>query len=72
LLRDDFQSRAMTLHRSSMSALEAAQSAAQLSGPDRHARVAQLNAEASRLNQVGAQVAQLAEQAPAAAGAGRG
>ena len=42
LLRDDFQLRAMTLHRSSVSALGAARQAMQLSGADRAARVSQL------------------------------
>ena len=41
-LRDDFQLRAISLHRSSTSALGAARQAMQLTGPQRSARVSQL------------------------------
>ena len=58
-LRDDFQLRAISLHRSSTNALGAARQAMQLSGPERSARVSQLRSEAAQLAQVDAQVAQL-------------
>jgi hypothetical protein len=58
-LRDDFQERAIALHRSSTNALGAARQAMQLSGPERSARVSQLRSEAAQLAQVDAQVAQL-------------
>ena len=58
-LRDDFQMRAISLHRSSTNALGAAREAMQLSGPDRSARVSQLRSEAAQLAQVDAQVARV-------------
>jgi hypothetical protein len=68
-LRDDFQMRAVSLHRSSTSALGAARQAMQLTGPERSARVSQLGLEAAQLAQVDAQMARLAhaptEQPPA-------
>ena len=70
-LRDDFQLRALSLHRSSSSALGAAQQAMQLTGQQRAARVTQLGSEADQLRAVDAQVAQLVGTAPAS-GAGRG
>ena len=48
-LRDDFQMRAISLHRSSTNALGAARQAMQLSGPERSARVSQLRSEAAQL-----------------------
>ena len=71
-LRDDFQLRALSLHRSSTSALGAARQAMQLTGPQRSARVSALGSEADRLRDVDAQVAQLVDSAPVTAGAGRG
>ncbi len=65
LLRDDFQMRALALHRSSSSALGAAQQAMTLSGPERAARVSQLNADAAQLRQVDAHVAALVPAPPA-------
>jgi hypothetical protein len=67
-LRDDFQQRATSLHRSSTSALGAAQQAMQLAGPQRSARVAQLSSEADQLRAVDAQVAQLVGAAAAPGG----
>jgi hypothetical protein len=67
-LRDDFQMRAVSLHRSSTSALGAARQAMQLTGAERSARVSQLSSEAAQLAQVDAQMARLAaapEAAPA-------
>jgi hypothetical protein len=72
-LRDDFQLRAISLHRSSTTALGAARQAMQLSGPQRSARVSQLSSEAEQLRQVDAQVAQLVtptDNGPATPGAG--
>ena len=59
LLRDDFQMRALSLHRSSSRALGAAQQAMAMSGPERAARVSQLSSEAAQVRQVDAQVAAL-------------
>ena len=58
-LRDDFQERAVSLHRSSTTALGAARQAMRLSGPQRSARVTQLRAEAEQLRQVDARMADL-------------
>jgi hypothetical protein len=58
-LRDDFQVRAVSLHRSSTTALGAARQAMQLSGPQRSARVSQLRDEAEQLRQVDARMATL-------------
>ena len=70
-LRDDFQMRAISLHRSSTNALGAAREAMQLSGPAKSARVSQLRSEAAQLAQVDAQVARLvaADAGAGAAGA---
>ena len=70
-LRDDFQMRAISLHRSSTSALGAAREAMQLSGPAKSARVSQLRSEAAQLAQVDAQVARLvaADGGPVTTGA---
>jgi hypothetical protein len=67
-LRDDFQLRAVSLHRSSTTALGAARQAMQMSAPQRSARVSQLRSEAEQLRQVDARLVSL--MAPD--GAGRG
>ncbi len=63
LLRDDFQLRALSLHRSSSNALGAARQAMALSGPERAARVSQLSSEAAQLRKVDARLADLAPSA---------
>ena len=69
-LRDDFQLRATTLHRSSTSALNAATQAMALSEPERRQRVTQLAAESAQLREVDAEVARLVSAAPAGAHSG--
>ena len=69
-LRDDFQLRAMTLHRSSTSALNAAKQAMALPEPERRQRVTQLAAESAQLREVDAEVAKLVSAAPAGARSG--
>jgi hypothetical protein len=64
LLRDDFQMRALSLHRSSSNALGAARQAMALSGPERDARVSQLASEAAQLRKVDAQLASLVPAVP--------
>lgn len=68
LLRDDFGLRAMTLHRSSSSALGAARQAMALPDAQRSARVSRLEAEAQQLAQVDAEVSRLVDP-PTADGA---
>ena len=58
-LRDDFQLRAVSLHRSSTTALGAARQAMQMSAPQRSARVSQLRSEAEQLRQVDARLVSL-------------
>ena len=64
LLRDDFQMRATALHRSSSSALQAAQRAITLTDAERSQRVSQLAAETEQLRQVNGTIAQLVASGP--------
>ncbi len=63
-LRDEFQARAMAIHRSTAMALSAAQEARQLPAEDRQARAAELAAEAGELRRLRDGAARLAPGRP--------